>query len=782
MTSGLLSGSVSHSISGFISSSVSIPGSGSGSGSGFTAKSSHKKKADYRKYCAAIAAKYKLDELCKANAWNMKKPSNKEVIELVIGKSMWHSYYKPAFHKISEYPDMKEWLEGEENPPDDIDVWGFQKTGKPSKVKGKGKKRGKEAERGKEKEKKDKSKKGLTSKRKLNNINLAFWWLIVFAMLPAVHAASTMDDFPDISFKVFSDCIKLNFSSKISLATVLLILFTMTENNELLSLYAWQANPLYDGENDSSLSGWMRCLSRALVEKLNKHNSSMKLFHKREMAHTFKEEKKIVTIGNKLDSLAKVLKLYPCDKIGYYKGNLPTISYKSSIQAIMMICPSSGPLYQITHPKDIPMVTLIKGNTIYENAWVLTGQCSDCKVLYSADHERIPSDDHGKNNRVYLNIAKYLKIGHNLWCDQSFSNGVVTAMYSFHASAAAYTEYWNNTFGIINEEQIKIITCQQIWQAFSHLTLNDGLSIDEVTSQAVYSLVQNGIISSAHGHSCTECTQKYKSAPDIITTSTPEMDDDNATVSMVVVDGIVMAPKHCAFENCTDDLANACGGVFCAFHENQYGSECCWHTCENQKLSQTQSCLQHQPQWKKYVQSHSCANLLVGEQMSWQISTSQNAQAHDEEIPHDRPKDHYFGPSKFYCVETICAPCGVVIAWDLFDRSDSATQILDFLERIFPKEESRPTYICIDKACLLLQSAISNQSWEKWKKTTRFIACEQLNGWLGDFESILKRMTPNNFKWFLHTMLFYHTRYVINKQNHKIKKGNTIESESEEED
>ncbi|TFK31937.1 hypothetical protein BDQ12DRAFT_701384 [Crucibulum laeve] len=771
MTSGLLSGSVSHSISGSISSSASIPGSGSGSG--FTAKSSHKKKVEltaqqlelarllgvptdllnnddsglhisYRKYCAAIAAKHKLDELCKANAWNMKKPSNKEVIELVIGKSI--------FHKISEYPDMKEWLEGGENPPDDIDVWGFQKTGsyifrdlfeyiEPSKVKGKGKKRGKEAEGGKEKEKKDKSKKGLTN----------------------------------ISFKVFSDCIKLNFSSQISLATVLLILFTMTENNELLSLYARQANPLYDGENDSSLSGWMRCLSRALIEKLNKHNSSMKLFHKREMAHTFKEEKKIVTVGNKLNSLAKVLKLYPCDKNGYYKGNLPTISYKS-IQAIMMICPSSG---------DIPMITLIKGNTIYENACVLT-------VLYSADHEHIPSDDHGKNNRVYLNTAKYLKIGHNLWCDQSFSNGVVTAMYSFHASAAAYTEYWNNTFGIINEEKIKIITHWQIWQAFvqesiqtvleaskSHLTLNDGLSIDEVTSQAVYTLVQNGIISSAHGHSCTECTQKYKSAPDIITTSTPgavlgddseissirnimpqnntsdsdtEMDDDNATVSMVVVD---------AFENCTDDLANAHGGVFCAFHKNQYGSECCWHTCEDQKLSGTQSCLQHQPQWKKYIQSHSHANLLVGEQMSWQISTSQNAQAHDEETPPDRPKDHYFGPSKFYCVETICAPCGVVIAWDLFDRSESATQILDFLERIFPKEESRPTYICIDKACLVLQSAISNQSWEEWKKTTRFIACEQLNAWLDGFESILKRMTPNNFKWFLHTMLFYHTRYRV---------------------
>ena len=43
-------------------------------------------------------------------------------------------------------------------------------------------------------------------------------------------------------------------------------------------------------------------------------------------------------------------------------------------------------------------------------------------------------------------------------------------------------------------------------------------------------------------------------------------------------------------------------------------------------------------------------------------------------------------------------------------------------------------------------------------------ACEQLNGWLGGFESILKQMTQTNFNWFLHVMLFYYTQNVLNKQ------------------
>ena len=44
-------------------------------------------------------------------------------------------------------------------------------------------------------------------------------------------------------------------------------------------------------------------------------------------------------------------------------------------------------------------------------------------------------------------------------------------------------------------------------------------------------------------------------------------------------------------------------------------------------------------------------------------------------------------------------------------------------------------------------------------------ACEQLNSWLGGFESILKWMTSKNFDWFLHVMLFYHAQHVLAKKS-----------------
>ena len=61
-------------------------------------------------------------------------------------------------------------------------------------------------------------------------------------------------------------------------------------------------------------------------------------------------------------------------------------------------------------------------------------------------------------------------------------------------------------------------------------------------------------------------------------------------------------------------------------------------------------------------------------------------------------------------------------------------------------------------------------------------ACEQLNAWLGGFESILKRMTPSNFNWFLHAMLFYHTKLVIKKQREKNSGNEEDEDEEDEED
>ena len=90
-------------------------------------------------------------------------------------------------------------------------------------------------------------------------------------------------------------------------------------------------------------------------------------------------------------------------------------------------------LHQATREHDIPKVTLMKNNKIYKNVTVLSGKCPKCETLYYADHESL---DRSTDNpqRVYLNYAKYLKVGHSVWVDRAFFNAVVNAIYSFHAS------------------------------------------------------------------------------------------------------------------------------------------------------------------------------------------------------------------------------------------------------------------------------------------------------------------------------------------------------------
>jgi hypothetical protein len=442
------------------------------------------------------------------------------------------------------------------------------------------------------------------------------------------------------------------------------------------------------------------------------------------------------------------LKLEPVfSKHGKLKSKLAIIS-QHEISAVQVICPASiecedlnckpFALAQDTHARDIAKVTLIKGNTIYKEVHVLSGKCSHCEAKYYADHEGI-NQASGRRNRIYLNSAKYIKIGQSVWVDRTFSNAVVNGMYSFHASAAAYTDYWNNTFGQVDLEHSIKLNRKHVWQAFVqesvrsiatdqdvYLELNETLPIDEVTKAAFNALGQNGVIYAAKDHVCPECTQPYRPP---VNEDPDDMDIDHANVTMHVVDGIVMGPTHCAFNNCESELLNARGGSFCAIHEGSYGSRCRVVGCNNDKLHPTQACQHHKSEWDKHIHNRSPGALAgvrrmlrrPGESVDWLPNLQQNSLPHDGPVPPDRENKHYFSPNRFYCVETVCAPCGTIKAWAKFSKSESPTKIMKFLNQIYPTKESRPSYICIDKACTVLKFIVNNDEYKDWLETTRFV-------------------------------------------------------------
>jgi hypothetical protein len=152
--------------------------------------------------------------------------------------------------------------------------------------------------------------------------------------LPTVSALPSSGPFPGISFKDFSQFIEQNFGSDISLSQVLLVLFTITKNTDLLSLHARQQNPKYSGEIRSSVSGWIRCLACGLQARLGTHQNQLYVDQDVEGEDT------LVQICTNLDVFGKALRLYPYDSNGRFQGKLKPVSYES-IQAVHIICPNA---------------------------------------------------------------------------------------------------------------------------------------------------------------------------------------------------------------------------------------------------------------------------------------------------------------------------------------------------------------------------------------------------------------------------------------------------------
>ncbi|KAF8991791.1 hypothetical protein BDQ17DRAFT_1254543, partial [Cyathus striatus] len=638
----------------------------------------------------------------------------------------------------------------------------------------------------------------------------------LLSFIPQVKAASSEDPFPNISFKLFSEFINLNFSSNITLATVLTVLFSLMNNTDILNLHARAKNPGLDDEYSASTNGWIKALAIAIQTHLNaKINSDLEdtqLFNSSENPSILGSTK-ISVISKKLDRMISLLELDPYTRNTKILEPLKPISM-NEIEPVLLICPAritcstlkkectGRALHINTRERDRTQVTLIKGIKSYENAQIVSGYCTKCKAIYYADHKSLTFgsdlEDSQRNpnvsskDRLTFNKAKYLKIGQNIWADRLFTNMVVNSVYHFHASTAAYTEFWNYTFSNGEENDHPPISRLQVWKAFIHettrqisvsmnktLVMPDGLSIQQITTEAYKVLGQNGIIGNALHHSCNECTHNYKATADYITA------DDNAAVAGIDENRTVPLLRQDADNT---ELENIIDNEM----EIDYSLE-------------------------SKVKMVVIDGIVMGPTHSWlRQLRRRNNPPHDQPNNETQEPDNYFTAPRFYCVETICAPCGVVIAWTKFVKSEGAAQIMDFLEDVYPTQESRPSYVCIDKACVVLKYLINSHNWNIWKTSTRFVvdsyhyinhrvtdylcriycnpsplngsapnlvvverdvhgnqhykrafntqACEQLNAWLGGFQSILNRMTVDNFNWTLHALLFIHTQRVIQKQ------------------
>ena len=88
---------------------------------------------------------------------------------------------------------------------------------------------------------------------------------LLLGLLPCAAAAPLEDSFPDIRFADFAKVVKLTFGENITLATVLMLLFSITSNTDILNLHGQQKAV---DSNNQVVTSWMAAFVRAIKDKL----------------------------------------------------------------------------------------------------------------------------------------------------------------------------------------------------------------------------------------------------------------------------------------------------------------------------------------------------------------------------------------------------------------------------------------------------------------------------------------------------------------------------------
>ncbi|KAF8977539.1 hypothetical protein BDQ17DRAFT_1339177 [Cyathus striatus] len=232
----------------------------------------------YQRYLACIKANSDHNTMDKNRTWPVAKATKKEIVTVFVSSSAWYENYS-NFDKIADFPAMQSWLAEDEDSPTDLDLWGFERDyytfldlkrwlkEKKEKRKGKGKGKSKEEKGGKdEKAHEDKEK---SSSKKHN-------WMVTFETY-------------------LSKFILSNFGENITLSATLVILVSMIDNIDLLSLHARQQNA--------------KLLARAIQEKIGMDSDD--LFDDYEINEHTTQTGRSILLGTKLDEMARLLKLYP---------------------------------------------------------------------------------------------------------------------------------------------------------------------------------------------------------------------------------------------------------------------------------------------------------------------------------------------------------------------------------------------------------------------------------------------------------------------------------------
>jgi hypothetical protein len=81
-------------------------------------------RVSYAKYLAVEDIMKRLSQMITAGTWTRNKPTNNDIIEVFVSRSVYYKVHNIIFPRLHLFPAMQRWLENGDDAPKNAEVWG----------------------------------------------------------------------------------------------------------------------------------------------------------------------------------------------------------------------------------------------------------------------------------------------------------------------------------------------------------------------------------------------------------------------------------------------------------------------------------------------------------------------------------------------------------------------------------------------------------------------------------------------------------------------------------
>ncbi|KAK6996147.1 hypothetical protein R3P38DRAFT_2655422 [Favolaschia claudopus] len=521
---------------------------------------------------------------------------------------------------------------------------------------------------------------------------------------------------------------------------------------------------------------------------------------------------------------------------------------------------------------DNQTVWILDESFCWVQADLVIAHCATCRADYFPD--RITYKDANGRRRQKLELSTdFLRISkHGIWAHKKIALFQEHAVHRLHAGWSNLAELINDFTGTqrkLTYRQSQRLFVEHFSRRLLHFHKRDNFSCDAQPSTKLLAEavrreigVNGGFLESAMAHGCTNCThlKRYRSdlaaeganfgdaqgvagveadggsnanAPDVgenpfdppAQQDAPPAGQPRGYVRLAVMDGKNIPHQKCALDQCERPLVNYKNGRFCEVHlnlQNVCGIVPCGLPVRSPGAltCATESHIQwHRDYSSRFARlSFPGVRRVIRRQQEHSGSSEQHGPTLEVALPPlgDTPGNqvvHTFKAKSTYCLQTVQWACGYPVGWGKCYRSESSSQVLGILNRIWANFPNfKPSFVAYDDACNLLRHIITQNPNDPWILTTKFIVdawhyinhratdilcrlwcnpapkngsqpdlvlveedsngiqhetrafntetAEQLNSWLSGFESQLRHMSDVNYDFYVHVLLMIYAERV----------------------